>query len=301
MPKTSLRENRLSLRIGGWLLVCFGLVLALTQTACQAEFQVPAGYVRIEGGSYQLGTDQHHLNKKHKVRLDDFYIGTKEVTNREFLEFVEATGYVTMAEKRKDAKVFYPGLAEFRWEDDSTANWRYPNGKMRGGIEDKMDHPVTAISFVDVQAYCDWAGVRLPTLDEWEVAAGRVKGSLYFWENGQIAEVGTYANIWNGGDHLEADTLDDYLYTSPAGSYAPNPNGLYDIYGNVFEFCADRPERMQEIDDLACARGGSWWCSENACSYFNSLDIGRVKVWASFSNQGFRVVKDVNELSQQPE
>ena len=251
--------------------------------------------MRIEGGQYKLGAKQHHLNSQHRVEIPEFYISTYEVTNREFNEFVEATGYVTLAEKRKDAKVFYPGLGEFRWVDDSTANWRYPNGISRGGIEDKMDHPVTAISFLDAEAYCEWAGVRLPTLDEWEVAAGREKNSMFFWQDGKVEHIEEYANIWTGEDHLSADSRDAFPYTSPIGSFAANPQGLYDVYGNVFEFCADRPGRLEDEENVACARGGSWWCSVNACSYFNSLDIGRVKVWATFSNQGFRIVREVEE------
>lgn len=283
-----LGANRLGSFLTLWVLVLASLVLLF---GCQAEIQVQDGFVKIPGGSYNLGTNKHHLNKRHKVKLEDFCIGITEVSNQQFLEFVESTGYVTIAEKRKDAKVFYPGLNEFQWKDDSTANWRYPNGVSRGGIEDKMDHPVTAISFLDAQAYCEWAGVRLPTLNEWEVAAGREKNSMHFWKPSRESPIAKYANIWHGSDHLEADTIDPYLYTSPIGSFAPNPNGLLDVYGNVFEFCSGRPEKIEEIENLACARGGSWWCSESACSYFNSLDIGRVKVWATFSNQGFRVVQ----------
>jgi len=259
---------------------------------CQSSKQIQDGYLLIEGGDYQLGDSLHSLNQAHTATLAPFWIGVHEVTNAEFQAFVEATAYVTIAERDKNAKVFYPGLGEFKWVDDSTANWRFPNGVSRGGITEKMDHPVTTVSFIDIKAYCKWAGVRLPTLDEWEVAARHGTRSVFFWGNNKMAPISEYGNVWGGKDHLVPDSVDAYLYTAPVGSFSPSPNGLFDIYGNVFEFCADRPGRMQDQDDLACARGGSWWCSTHSCAFFNSLDIGRSKIWASFSNQGFRVVKD---------
>lgn len=84
---------------------------------------------------------------------------------------------------------------------------------------------------------------------------------------------------------------EDSLTTSPIGSYKPNALGLYDVYGNVFEFCANTPEAFSTFDKVAATRGGSWWCSFYACGFFNSVDIGRVKQDASFSNNGFRVVR----------
>lgn len=248
--------------------------------------------MKIPAGKYRLGKDQHPLNPPHEVELKAFEIGRKEVSNAEFAAFVEATGYRTLAEKRQNAKVFHAGLEEFEWETDSTANWRFPNGIGLGGIEDKMDHPVTSISYFDAMAYCEWAKVRLPSLDEWELASRGAAQTDYFWGKDR-KRIGDFANIWHGKDHLQADTGDPWPYTSPGGSLSSNPFGLQDIYGNVFEFCADRPARLANDSDLVCARGGSWWCSVNACSFFNSFDIGRVKKWASFSNQGFRVVRDL--------
>jgi sulfatase modifying factor 1 len=246
--------------------------------------QPPAQFITVPAGTYTVGQKGHVQNPLRQVTISSFDISSTELPNRAFAEFVAATGYVTDAEKFRDALVFTPGLAEFRWLEDSTANWRYPNGKSRGGIADKPDHPVTTISYHDALAYCNWAGVRLPALDEWEVASRA--GST---EAAPPANISTYANIWHGRNHLQADSSDGYLYTAPVAAFQPNAWGLYDMYGNVFEFCEGRLPGDKK--NVVHARGGSWWCSKHACSFFNSADIGRVHIRASFSNQGFRVVK----------
>ncbi len=107
--------------------------------------------------------------------------------------FVAATGYRTDAERRHDALVFAPGLEEFRWLEDSTAYWRYPNGITRGGIDKKMDHPVTCISYSDIQAYCrSGAHVRLPTLEEWEIAC-RARRDYRLFFGAADSAIGRYA------------------------------------------------------------------------------------------------------------
>ena len=254
-----------------------------------AHTREKAGFVLVPKGWYTVGKAHFPVNPLRKVRVDSFYIAVYETTNREFAAFVAATGYRTDAERRHDALVFAPGLEEFRWLEDSTACWRYPNGVTRGGIEGKMDHPVTTISYSDIQAYCRWAGVRLPTLEEWEIACRAGTTTDYFFGDTDSA-IGRYANIWHQHDHLQADSSDGYMYTAPVGSFAPNPWGLYDMYGNVFEFCTGKL-RPDESPHTAHARGGSWWCSAASCGYFNSYDVGRINIHASFSNQGFRVVR----------
>jgi sulfatase modifying factor 1 len=248
-----------------------------------------AHFVKIPSGIYQLGEKGHAINPLHTAQLSSFYISKYEVTNAEFDAFIKATGYATIAEKVHNAMVFEPPLEEFEWMQDSTAYWRFPNGKSRGGIGNKMDHPVTCICFTDILAYCEWAGVRLPTLDEWE-AASRAGAATRFFFGKTSSNIGRYANIWHGYDHRKTDKGDAWMYTSPVGSFAPNAWGLYDMYGNLFEYCSDRISSLKEKNELAMARGGSWWCSTDACSFFNSVDIGRNDKMASFSNQGFRVV-----------
>src|SRR5690606_3330832 len=108
---------------------------------------------------------------------------------------IDSTNYITDAEKLHNAMIFLPGLKAYEWLEDTTAQWRYPNGVTRGGIEGKMDHPVTCISFRDAQAYCKWAKVRLPTLDEWEIAC-RANSATPFFFGKNRNEIVKYANVW---------------------------------------------------------------------------------------------------------
>jgi len=247
-------------------------------------------FIKIPAGTYEVGLSTSVENPLRKVTVKAFFIAATELTNTAFETFVLATGYKTEAERFKDALVFEPGLEEFQWLDDSTAYWRYPNGISRGGITGKMDHPVTGISFTDALAYCKWAGVRLPTLDEWEIAARAGSPTTYF-AGATYENIARYANIWHGFDHLQSDTTDGFMYTAPVARFKPNPLGLYDVFGNVFEFCSGALPR-DKGRRVAHARGGSWWCSKNACNFFNGTDIGSVNPHASFSNLGFRVVKE---------
>ncbi len=256
----------------------------------------PQDFVTVPAGLYRLGKADRVQNPPRWVALRAFEIARTETTNAEFATFVRATGYVTDAERAHNGMTFAPPLPEFRWLRDRTADWRHPNGRSRGDLTGKADHPVTGISFADALAYCQWAKVRLPTLDEWEAACRAGTTTDYFFGRDRKA-VGTYANVWHGRDHREPDLSDGYLTTSPVGRFKPNPLGLYDMYGNVFEFCTgrlvgDRSERRVH------SRGGSWWCSPNACCFFNSADIGTVDIHASFSNQGFRVVRAVHGNSR---
>ncbi|MBS1724529.1 MAG: SUMF1/EgtB/PvdO family nonheme iron enzyme [Armatimonadetes bacterium] len=256
--------------------------------ACAATGSPPA-FVTVPAGVYEVGKKGRLDTPPRKVRLKAYEIAAYETTNSQFAAFVSATGYVTDAERLHNALTFRTPLPEFRWIPDKDASWRYPNGLRLGGIGDKMDHPVTSISFADALAYCKWAKVRLPTLDEWEVACrAGTKGDWFFGDDFSL--MGYYANVWHGRDHTEPDSSDGYEYTSPVGSFLPNPRGLYDMYGNVFEFCSGRMPR-DKSKSLVHSRGGSWWCSAHACCFFNSADIGNVSIHASFSNQGFRVAK----------
>jgi sulfatase modifying factor 1 len=251
--------------------------------------QKETAFILIPKGDYTVGKKGHLLNPFRKIKVDSFYMAKTETTNRDFEAFVSATSYKTDAERLHNALVFEPGLNEFEWITDTTANWRYPNGIAKGSIENKMEHPVTCISYTDALAYCRWAKLRLPSLNEWEIACRAGSEADYFFGKDK-KQITRFANIWLGRDHLKPDSSDGYMYTAPVASFAPNAWGLYDVYGNVFEFCSGKLKE-NESPTTAHARGGSWWCSKNACNFFNSYDIGRVNIHASFSNQGFRVAK----------
>jgi len=247
-------------------------------------------FLQVPAAKYRIGKAGHVQNPPRWVRVGSFRIAKFETTNEQFGAFVQATGYVTDAERLHNGMVFEPPLPEFRWIRDRSATWRFPNGKTRGSIEGKGRHPVTSISFADALAYCKWAHVRLPTLSEWEVACRAGMTGDYFFGS-SAAKIGAYANVWHGRNHTRWDDSDGYRWTSPVGSFKPNPWGLYDMYGNVFEFCSgtlmgDRSALTRH------SRGGSWWCSASSCCFFNSADIGNVGLHASFSNQGFRVVEE---------
>lgn len=270
-----------------WVFLLLSLSLFVQQSVAQSD----TGFVHIPKGEYWLGGRVHQLNPLRKVSTVGFDLAATELTNRLFEKFILATHYKTDAERFKNAMVFEPGLAEFKWLSDSTAYWRFPNGISRGGIENKMNHPVTCISYTDAEAYCKWAKVRLPSLDEWEIASRAGAKTTYFWGD-NMEQIAEYANIWHGRDHLSPDLSDGYMYTAPVASFKPNAFGLYDMYGNVFEFCEGTLKTDPKNRRVVHARGGSWWCSNYACGFFNSLDIGRVSPHASFSNQGFRVLKN---------
>lgn len=265
------------------------VLLCLLIVSCKKE---QTNFVHVPGGAFEIGEKGSSLNPVQEVTLNTFEISRFEITNKEFKSFIDATNYVTDAENYKDALVYDKSLPEFEWKIDSTANWRFPQGVSYGGIENKMNHPVTTISFNDAMAYCNWANVRLPLLAEWEVASRGDENQKFFFNKEESTGIHEYANIWEGQNHQNIALDETHVFTAPVGSYLPNSFGLYDVYGNVFEFCLDKPLKFQNNNELAAARGGSWWCSFNSCNFFNSHDIGRIIKKATFSNNGFRVVKN---------
>jgi formylglycine-generating enzyme len=274
-------------------MIAYKLLILSIFFIIKVNAQVAFTFITLPKGTYTLGQKNHYTNPLHNYTVKtNVAISNLEITNAQFDSFVIATNYITTAERLHNAKIFIPGLRAYEWLNDSSAYWRYPNGVSRGGILEKQNHPVTCISYTDILAYCKWAKVRLPNIDEWEIAsrAGTV-GKYFFNENYKTA-MPKYANIWYANSHLIADTSDAFMYTAPVGSFMPNAWGFYDVYGNVFEYCHGTNNLNKTKTNKAVARGGSWWCSQNTCSFFNSVDIGANNKIASFSNQGFRVAKD---------
>ena len=248
--------------------------------------------VPVPAGNYAVGQKGHTLNPLRTVALKAYMIADAETTNAQFAAFVTATGYVTTAERRGSAQVFRYGQAEYKWPSEDGASWRLPFGKAGKKAEELPQHPVTQISATDAAAYCRWAGGRLPTQAEWEVAARAGVATLYPWGDKFDPR---RANIWNGTTHQRNTMEDGWEFTAPVRSFAPNAWGLYDVCGNVFEYTSDLPPgiRQRLRNPLTAARGGSWWCSPTTCRYYNLLDTGTLEKNGSLPNQGFRIVFEV--------
>ena len=236
----------------------------------------PEGMVLIEGATYTRGTPKNadlpensEERPVHKVTVSSFYIDTHEVTNAQFKKFTDTTGYKTQAEKGWSPKEFpkappealKPGAIVFSgppeavnlhaedavwqwWRFEEGASWKHPTGK-DSNLEGKENHPVVCITNEDAKAYAKWAGKRLPTEAEWELAArGGKEQLIYTWGNKPKPGEDWLANIYTGQFPHNDTAEDGFAGTAPIRSYPPNDFGLYDMAGNVWEHCSDlyRPD-----------------------------------------------------------
>ena len=227
---------------------------------------------RVPAGTYRIGEDASR-----RITVSDFLIDRHEVTNRQFAEFVEATAHVTTAEREGGGWVFQGGQSD--WKYVPGANWRHPLGPA-SSIDNAWQHPVVLVSWDDANAYAKWAGKRLPTEAEWEIAARAGAGSLHHSPD---------ANYWQGQWPRRNLLTDRFFYTAPAGSFAPSAVGLYDMIGNVWEWTADR---YDSTSDLRVAKGGSWFCSANYCAAYRPGFRGKSPQQRAFNNVGFRCVRN---------
>jgi sulfatase modifying factor 1 len=217
----------------------------------------------VPGGTFRMGSDKHYPEEApvHRVSVGAYWMDRTPVTNRQFREFVEATGYVTSAEIAPDPKD-YPGalprmlkagslvfrppdhpvdLRNFAnwWNFEFGANWRRPYGK-RSSIRGLDHHPVVHMAYRDAEAFAAWIGKQLPTEAEWEYAArGGLDQAEFAWGDA-LTPGGRYmANTWQGEFPRENTAEDGYLHTSPVDVFPPNGFGLQDMIGNVWEWTAD--------------------------------------------------------------
>lgn len=251
----------------------------------------------------------------HEVTLPDFCIDATTVTNTDFAAFVEDTGYRSEAETYGFSAVFYlaidaPGTDVMSqasgagwWRGVTGADWRHPGGR-NSSIDELGDHPVVHISFNDAQAYCRWAGRRLPTEAEWECAArGGLVGQRFPWGNELRSGLGGWrCNIWQGTFPTHNTGEDGWLTTAPVRSFQPNGYGLWQAVGNVWEWCADyfhpRAYLHHEGHDPSgpgtgearVLRGGSYLCHASYCYRYRNAARSSNTPDSSMGNAGFRTV-----------
>lgn len=245
--------------------------------------------VPVPGGEYIVGDSHEHDAPIRRVRVDRFLIDRHEVTNRQFAAFVAAAGHVTGAEHEGGAWVYRGGEADWKWIRG--ADWRHPLGP-DSSITAALDHPVVAVTWHDAAEYAAWAGKRLPTETEWEVAARAGTPANTVPSASNPARDGS-ANVWQGTWPRRNEMLDRFFYTAPVGSFRPNALGLYDTIGNVWEWTADwyREGAGNEPPSLRVAKGGSWFCSANYCGAFRPGFRGKSPPSHAFNNVGFRCAR----------
>lgn len=219
----------------------------------------------VEGGVFWMGSDEHYPEEapSRRVEVSGFWIDETPITNRAFATFVEATGYVTEAERSPDPSLYpqadpamlRPGSSLFVrpdrpvslhdafqwWRFSFGTDWRHPWGPDSDGAgRVLLDHPVVHVAYGDAEAYAAWAGKALPSEAEWEYAArGGLVRSAFAWGDELTPQGKLLANYWQGDFPSENLMLDGYERTSPVRSYPPNDFGLYDMIGNVWEWTSD--------------------------------------------------------------
>ncbi|MCW3109762.1 MAG: Sulphatase-modifying factor protein [Segetibacter sp.] len=313
------------------------------------------GMVWIKGGEYLMGSSNQEGRAdeypQHKVRVDGFWMDNTEVTNAQFKKFVEATEYITTAEKAPDwdelkkqlppgtrkpddsilvasSLVFIPPAqavslsdASQWWSWTKDANWRHPEGP-NSSIERKENYPVVHISWDDAQAYCKWAGKRLPTEAEWEFAArAGLINQPYSWGNEDEEKGKAKANTWQGHFPDLNTARDGFKGLAPVKSFAPNAYGLYDMAGNVWEWCSDwyQPNYYQQLkgsvvvnpkgpssgldpdeptNPKRVVRGGSFLCHASYCSSYRVSARMKTSPDTGLEHTGLRCVTDGSNLSK---
>ncbi len=306
------------------------------------------GMVLIPAGNFEMGADNQQASPdeypKHKVSLDAFYMDITEVTNAQFKKFVEATGYITTAERKPNweelkktlppntpkpndsllvaaSLVFFPtkgsvNLNDYSqwWRWTNKADWQHPEGP-NSNILGNENFPVVHISWDDAMAYCKWTGKRLPTEAEWEWAArGGLTNKIYPWGNEAIFAGKPKANSWEGKFPYMNTLKDGFMKAAPVKTYKPNGYGLYDMAGNVWEWCSDwydyqyyqslagkitknpkGPATSFDPEEQYTAKrslkGGSFLCNDSYCSGYRVARRMKSSPDTGLEHTGFRCVK----------
>ena len=317
-----------------------------------SEVSSTQGMALIPAGTFNMGGDNDQADRdefpKHKVTVHSFYIDVTEVTNAQFKKFIDATGYITTAERKPDweelKKSVPPGTPKpaeellvaaslvFKsakgpvdlnnysqwWEWMAGADWQHPDGP-NSSIIGKENFPVVQVSWDDANAYSKWAGKRLPTEAEWEFASrGGLKEQIYPWGNEPINEGQPKANTWEGKFPYLNEKKDGYELSAPVKTFLPNGYGLYDMAGNVWEWCSDWYKNdyytslkdKETIDPAGPAssydpdepytqkrvlRGGSFLCNDAYCSGYRVSRRMKSSPDTSLEHTGFRCVQDLKK------
>ncbi|RXZ78386.1 formylglycine-generating enzyme family protein [Paenibacillaceae bacterium] len=283
--------------------------------------------VLLQGGTFLMGTEDREgfasdgEGPVREITLSPYYIDRYAVTNDEFARFVAATGYITESEKFGWSYVFHllvsaeTAIAVTQrvhrapwWWVVEGANWRQPEGP-DSHIDDRMNHPVIQVSYNDALAYCEWASKRLPTEAEWEFAArGGLVQKRFPWGDELEQEGKHHCNVWQGAFPHVNTTEDGYIGTAPVDAYEPNGYGLYNMVGNVWEFCADWFSPTYHLNNDSASRvnptgpdqgqnrsmrGGSYLCHESYCNRYRVAARSANTPDSAAGNMGFRCVKDL--------
>ena len=302
----------------------------------------PEGMVWIPSGEFSMGSDEEMFTDArplHRVALNGFWMDKTEVTNAQFTKFVDATGYVTLAEQKPRQEDF-PGVPPEKlvagsivftppkdavpldnymqwWAYLEGANWRHPEGP-QSDLKGRENHPVVHIAYYDALAYAKWAGKRLPTEAEFEWAArGGLDRKKYVWGDEFKPEGKFRANSFQGNFPNKNTAEDGFAASAPVGSFEPNAFGLFDVAGNVWEWCSDwyRADYYQTLSskgDVAknptgpgdssdptepgvakrVTKGGSFLCTDQYCSRYMPGGRGKEAPDTGTNHLGFRLVRD---------
>jgi sulfatase modifying factor 1 len=261
----------------------------------------PPGMAPIPGGRFSMGSDDFYPEERPRrdVEVAAFWLDLHAVTNAAFGAFIDATGYVTTAEREvagaRGSLVFSQPAApvDLRgepvwWSFVPGAAWHAPAGP-GSGLAGRLDHPVVHVSHEDAMAYVNWCRKRLPTEAEWERAAhGDAAAAVYAWGNTFLVDGRRMANTWDGSFPWFSRASGGRAGTTPAGSYPPNAFGVYDLIGNVWEWTATFAKLgIAE----AIIKGGSFLCADEYCRRYRPAARMAYPAAESASHIGFRCAR----------